>query len=163
MWAGDFPVGDGLLDVDVGVHRAFGFEVAQDGKTMGESDLRIARRQDGAVRNGLLEELLVVVFRGDIPLEQDVGVGITKPGRTVAWERSISSTPGGGEPPGVTLRILSPSMRMRAFEMGASLLQSIRRPARMATRLCAGGEDCWAGTKVLHAERRKATARSFKR
>ena len=47
---------------------------------MGERDLRIARRQDGAIWNGLLQELLIVVFRSDIPLQQNVGVGIDKAG-----------------------------------------------------------------------------------
>ncbi len=81
MRAYDFPVGDGLLEINVGVHRAFSFEVAQHGEAMGERDLRIARCQDGAVRNGLLEELLVVVFRGYIPLQQNVSVGIDKTGK----------------------------------------------------------------------------------
>jgi hypothetical protein len=33
---------------------------------------------------------------------------------TVAFDRSITSTPGGADPPGVTLTILSPSTRIRA-------------------------------------------------
>ena len=68
------------FEIDIGVHRAFGFEVAQHGEAMGERDLCIARRQDGAVRNGLLEELLIVVFRSYIALQQNVGVGIDKTG-----------------------------------------------------------------------------------
>ncbi len=75
------PLAMACLTINVGVHCAFGFEVAQHGEAMGERDLRIARRQDGAVRNGLLEELLVVVFRGDIALQQNVGVGIDKAGK----------------------------------------------------------------------------------
>ena len=81
MRAGDFPVVDGLLDVDVGVHRAFGFDVTQGGEAVGESDLRIACRQNGAVRNRLLEELLVVILRGDVSLQQNVGVSIDEAGK----------------------------------------------------------------------------------
>ena len=48
--AGDFAVGDGFLDINIGEHCAFGFEVAEHSEAMGERDLRIARRQDGAVQ-----------------------------------------------------------------------------------------------------------------
>lgn len=64
----------------------------------------------------------------------------TNPGNTVAFERSMTSNPAGGDPPGVTLTILSPSTRISAFGIGASLFPSIRRPARIAI-LFAGAED----------------------
>src|SRR5579885_2855473 len=55
-----------------------------------------------------------------------------RPGSTVAFVRSITSTPGGATPPGVTDTILSPSTRISAFATGVSLLPSIRRPALIA-------------------------------
>ncbi len=48
---------------------------------MRERNLRVAGPEDGAVRDGLLEELLVVIFRGDVALEQHVSVGIDEAGQ----------------------------------------------------------------------------------
>src|SRR5215471_19499965 len=62
----------------------------------------------------------------------------TNPGSTVPVDRSITSAPAGALPPTVTLTILAPSIRIQAFVTGASLLPSINRPARIATRFAGG-------------------------
>ena len=48
--AGHFAIGDGLLDVDIGIHRSFGLQVAHRGEAVRERDLCIACREDRAVR-----------------------------------------------------------------------------------------------------------------
>ena len=69
---------DGCLHVHVRVHGAFGFQIAHGGEPVRQSDVRIARREDGAVRDGLLQELLIVIRGGHISLQQDVRVRVNE-------------------------------------------------------------------------------------
>src|SRR5215813_9155130 len=83
-----------------------------------------------------------------------------KPGRTVDLERSMASTPAGGEPPGVTETMLSPSIKRRTLSRTLSDLPSIRWPARMAMRFAgragavpeAAGNWAEAGTRAGRAK-----------
>src|SRR5439155_698301 len=68
--------GNGPLDVHVGVHRAFGLQVAQRREAVLEREPRVARAEDGAVGDRLVQELLVVRLRRGIALEQQMGVGV---------------------------------------------------------------------------------------
>ncbi len=81
MRAGNFAVVDGVLHVNVGVHGAFGFDVTHGCEAVAEGNLRVASGKNGAVRDGLLEELRVVVFLCDVALQQDMGVGIHESGQ----------------------------------------------------------------------------------
>src|SRR5262249_29938637 len=76
--AGHFAASDGLFYVDVGVHGAFGFQVANCRDAVFEGDPRVAGSENGAIRNGLLEELLVVVGCCDIAVEEDVRVRVNE-------------------------------------------------------------------------------------
>src|SRR6266851_7677817 len=66
------------------------------------------------------------------PLSSKCVWASTKPGSTVAFERSMTCTPAGTVPAVVTETIWSPAIRISALTTGASLLPSIKRPARMA-------------------------------
>ena len=77
---GDHTAGDGRLDIDVGVHRALGLQVADGGEAVHHGGAHRGGGAQGAVRDALLEELLVVVGRGDIALEEDVGMGVDQAG-----------------------------------------------------------------------------------
>src|SRR6266849_5275737 len=66
------------------------------------------------------------------PLSSKCVWASTKPGSTVAFERSMTCTPAGTVPAVVTETIWSPSIRISALATGVSLLPSIKRPARMA-------------------------------
>src|SRR5262249_49875218 len=70
-----------FFDVDVGVHGALGFEVADGGEAVVESDAGIARGEDGAVGDGVLEELLVVILGGDVAVEEHMSVNIDEAGK----------------------------------------------------------------------------------
>src|SRR6266852_3941608 len=76
---GDDAALDGDLHVDVGVHRALGLQVADGGEAVHQRGARRHRGADGPVGSRLLEELLVVVRRGDVALEKDVGVVVDQP------------------------------------------------------------------------------------
>ena len=76
--AGHFTALDGHFHVYIGVHGAFGFEVAERGEAMVERNARIARGEDGAVGDGLLQELRVVFLGGDVPVQKNVRVGVNK-------------------------------------------------------------------------------------
>jgi hypothetical protein len=54
---------------------------AEAGEAVAEGDLGIARGEYGAIGDGLLEELRVVVFLGDVALKEDVGMGVHKAGK----------------------------------------------------------------------------------
>src|SRR5579862_447336 len=86
-----------------------------------------------------------------------------KPGSAAACERSITSAPAGGVPPGVTLTMRSPSTTINALEMGLSLLPSINSPTRIAMVLLAGeaaGADvCAASFTVKQTTARQAAAK----
>jgi len=77
---GTSPFCDGFFHVDVGVHGAFGFEVTNRGEAVFKSNARVARAEDSAVRNGILQKLLVIVLRGDVAVEKNVGVRINEAG-----------------------------------------------------------------------------------
>ena len=79
--AGNFAIVDGFLDVRIGVHGAFGLEIAQRRETVGERDLRIARGENGAIGDGLLQKLRVIVGVGDVALEQNVSMRVRKTGK----------------------------------------------------------------------------------
>src|SRR6266849_2180513 len=66
------------------------------------------------------------------PLSSKCVWASTKPGSTVAFERSMTCTPAGTVPAVVTETIWSPSIRISALATGVSLLPSIKRPARKA-------------------------------
>ena len=72
---------DGLLDVHVGVAGAFGFEIANGGEAIAERTLRRHRAENGAVRSRVLQQLHVVIFGGDVALQQYVGVGVDQSGQ----------------------------------------------------------------------------------
>jgi hypothetical protein len=76
-----FPALDGGLNVDVGVHGAFGLEVAHGGDAMVEGEARVTGGEHRAIGNRLFQELFVVFRRRDVALEEDVGVGIDEPGQ----------------------------------------------------------------------------------
>src|SRR5262249_32363343 len=80
-WAGDFAGSDCLFYVDVGVHGAFSLEIANCGESILQADRSVASGQDRAVWNRLLEELGVVIFGGDVTVEEDVSVRVYQ-----AWE-----------------------------------------------------------------------------
>jgi hypothetical protein len=48
---------------------------------MRQRDLRIARGKDGSIRDGLLQQLLIVFFGCDIALQEDVRVRVNKSGQ----------------------------------------------------------------------------------
>jgi len=81
MRAGDFAAIDGGFHVHVGVHGAFGFEIAQGSETVIEGDLGISCGQDGAVGDGLLQELHGVIFFGDVALQKYVRVRVDQSGK----------------------------------------------------------------------------------
>ena len=53
--AGDFAIVDGFLHVSVGVHSAFGLQVAKRSETVRKRNLGVARSKNGPIRDGLLE------------------------------------------------------------------------------------------------------------
>src|SRR5215831_9033791 len=91
-----------------------------------------------------------------------------KPGRTVDLERSMASTPAGGEPPGVTETMRSPSIKTRTLSRTWSDLPSIRWPARMAMRFAGGAgllpeaEGDWAEAGTRAGSATPANARAGK-
>ncbi len=76
MRAGDFAAVDGVADVHVGVHRAFGLEVAQCCEAVFQRDARVAGAEDRAVGDGLVEQLHVVGLGGRVALQQQVRVDV---------------------------------------------------------------------------------------
>ncbi len=72
---------DRFLQVHVGIHGAFGFEVADRRETVPEGRLHGDRGADGAKGDRLLEQLLVVIGLGDVSLKQDMRVGVDQAGQ----------------------------------------------------------------------------------
>jgi len=58
----NFPVCDGFFHVDVGVHGAFGFEVTTWVKPFSRAMRALRAPRSSAVRNGILQKLLVIVL-----------------------------------------------------------------------------------------------------
>ena len=77
--AGNQALVDGVANIYVAIHGAFGFDVAQGGEAGFEGAFCAERGEDSAVLPGLLEED-VVVF-GDVScVDHDVGVAIDEAG-----------------------------------------------------------------------------------
>src|SRR6185437_3470529 len=72
---------DGGFHVHVGVHGAFGLEVAERGESVVERDAGVAGRDDRAIRDGPFQELLVVFRGGDVSIEEEVGVRVNEAGQ----------------------------------------------------------------------------------
>ena len=72
----DLAAVDGALDVHVGVHRPFGLEIAQRGEAVLQGEARVARRENRAVGDRLVQELRVVRLGGGIALQQEVRVRV---------------------------------------------------------------------------------------
>src|SRR5216684_6278604 len=72
------------------------------------------------------------------PLSSKCVLVSTNPGSTVAFDKSMTCTPAGAVAAVVTETIRSPSIKISALTTGASLLPSIKRPARMAILFGAG-------------------------
>ena len=79
--AGDDAAIDRPLEVGVGVHRAFGLEVADRREAVQERGLHGHRGADGAIGDRLLEQLLVVIGLGDVSLQQNMRVGVDQAGQ----------------------------------------------------------------------------------
>ena len=77
---GTSPLAMACLDVHVGIHCAFGFKIANRGEAILESDTRVARGENGTIRNRLFEKLLVIIFGSDVAVEKNVRVQIDKAG-----------------------------------------------------------------------------------
>ena len=72
---------DRLFQVHIGIHGTFSLEVADCRETVPECRPRGDSGADGAKRDRLLEQLLVVIALGDVSLEHDVGVGVDQAGQ----------------------------------------------------------------------------------
>jgi hypothetical protein len=57
------------------------FEIPQRGKAVGEGNPRIARSKNGAIGDGLLQKLRVIVLIGDVALEENVSMRVRKTGK----------------------------------------------------------------------------------
>src|SRR5262249_25433266 len=77
----DDAVRNGLLDVDVGVHGAFGFDVADGGEAVVERGARRNRGGDGAIRDRVLAQVFVVVRARDVALQEHVRVTVDETGQ----------------------------------------------------------------------------------
>src|SRR5215471_14965337 len=71
---------DGSLDINVGVHRSFGFEVPHPSKPVHEAGLYSNSSPDGPKRNRVLEQLVVIVRGCDITLQEYVGMAVDQAG-----------------------------------------------------------------------------------
>ena len=129
---GTSPIGNCHLHIHVRVHRAFRFQVANRGKSMLQRDPRISRAQNRAIRNRFLQQLHVVIFRSDIPVQHHVGVRIHESRQHRVLRQVHHFRARGHPPPEVTDTIVSPSITITAFSMTLSLLPSIKWPARTA-------------------------------
>jgi hypothetical protein len=140
MRTGNLAAVDRALTSTSAYMAPFGLEIAHRGEAVLERDPRVARREDGAIGNRLLEELRLILRRRDVACRSRCVCASISPGSIVAPERSITVAPAGGAPPGVTETMRSFSTTTSALAIGRSLLPSIRRPARIASRVgaCAG-------------------------
>ena len=77
----DDAVGDGVLDVDVGVHRPLGLEIAHRREAIVQRDLHCLAGAQRAVRQRFLEKLCVVILGGDVALQQRVDVRVDQAGQ----------------------------------------------------------------------------------
>jgi len=92
---------------------------------------RIPGRENGAVGRGLLEQLVFVLLRRDVTLQEQMGVGVDEPGRTVIWLRSITRAFGACPwiwASGPTALILSPSIRIPTLGWTLADRPSTSRP-----------------------------------
>ena len=78
---GDLTAIDRVLDVDIGIHRAFGLEIANRREAVLEREPRVTRGEDRTIWGRLLEELVFVLLRGDVALEQQVRVRVDHAGQ----------------------------------------------------------------------------------
>ena len=65
-----------VADVDVRIARAFGFQIADSRESIFQPLFRRLRSQDRAVRVRLLQDLVVIIFLGDVALQQHVRVRV---------------------------------------------------------------------------------------
>src|SRR5271165_5943265 len=63
------PSVDRFLDVRIGVASAFGFQIANRGEAISEGTLRGNSAKNRPIGRGVLQDLHVVVFGGDITLQ----------------------------------------------------------------------------------------------
>ena len=102
---------------------------------MRECYLCVARRENRAVRDGLLQQLGVVFLGRGVALHKHVSVHIDEPRQHRCIQQVDHFNAGRGAPPAVTDTILSFSIRMSGFSNGFSLLPSISLAARIAIRV----------------------------
>ena len=79
--AGHFAVGDRRLYIHVRVHGAFRLQVANSREAVRKRDVRVARGENRAVGNRLLQQLRVVFLGRDVALQQNVRMGIDESGQ----------------------------------------------------------------------------------
>src|SRR5579885_1018742 len=73
-----------------------------------------------------------------------------RPGRTVAFERSMRCAPEGtGAEASATFSIFSPRMKMSWSLRGAELVPSMSVPARITVTEARSGSGDWAGAAIL--------------
>src|SRR3989442_805954 len=77
----NLAVVDRELYIHVGIHRAFSLEIPDRGKAMLQRNARVAGRENGAIGSELLEQLVFVILRRHVALQQKVGVRVDEPGQ----------------------------------------------------------------------------------
>ena len=145
--AGNVALFDGLLDADVAVARAFGFNIAQGGEPLlqgaarGDCGPRRAQSQ-GSMKNIGVVSALVRVFS----LQKDVGVRIDEAGQN-GFLGEIDDVGAGGYScagrVGDTLDAVATDDDDLIMTRRVGL-PSISTPARMTVTGCAFEEDSWA-------------------
>src|SRR5438874_8056052 len=158
---GDLTAIDRVLDVDIGIHRAFGLEIANRREAVLEREPRVTRGEDRTIWGRLLEELVFVLLRGDVALEQQVRVRVDMPGSTVIWLRSMTRALGACPwicARGPTALMRSSSIRMPTLVCTCDVRPSINRPA--LTRTVCGG--VWAPSAAAHSARARGESERTK-
>ncbi len=86
---------DGFLQVHIGVAGALGFQVADGGEPVLQRTPGGLCCHNCPVGSALLQQLLVIVRRGDVPLQQHVGVRVNQ-SREAGAIREIKHRRAGG-------------------------------------------------------------------
>ena len=73
---------DRLLHVRIGITRALGLQVANGSESIVQRPPRIHRRQNRPVLRRLLQQLLVIIRRRDVPLQQNVRMRVDQSRQT---------------------------------------------------------------------------------